>query len=69
MNYAKTEKSIRLARKHIGNGAAMDSSARYCLEMAIAQYDASNITAAHMWAVKSLSYSVGIFNPDYKAAA
>lgn len=61
--------AIILARKHIGNGAAMDTSARACLADAIEQYDAGNYDAAIMWARKSLEYSVGIFHADYKKAA
>jgi len=62
------DRAIILARKHVGNGAAMESSARFCLADAIVQLDAGNLDAAHMWAKKSLSYSVGIFHADYKRA-
>ena len=61
-------KAIILARKHIGNGAVMDSSARACLENAIEQYDAGNYDSALMWATKSLAYSVGVFHADYRKA-
>lgn len=57
--------TIILARKHVANGAVMESSARACLADAIAQFDAGNKDSAQMWALKSLAYSVGIFHPDY----
>ncbi len=58
--------ALILARKHVGNGAAMESSARSCLADAVRQYDLGNYDASVMWALKSLSYSVGIFHADYK---
>lgn len=64
----QAEKAIILARKHIGNGAVMDSSARSCLADAIAQYDKEEFDSAHMWAKKSLAYSVGIFHKDFQRA-
>lgn len=63
---ANASKAIILARKHVGNGAAMESSARLCLSDAVTQHDAGNLDAAYMWAKKSLAYSVGIFHADYK---
>ena len=63
------DQSIILARKHIGNGAVMDSSARACLTDAIEQFDAGNYDFAKMWALKSLEYSVGIFHADYVRAS
>lgn len=65
MNASQT---IIKARKHIGNGASMDSSARLCLADAVALYDAGDTEAAKLRAIKSLSYSVGCFHPDHKAA-
>ena len=62
------EKAIRLARKHIGNGAAMDSSARLCLADALALMEKQDYEAAHARAVRSLGYSVGVFHADYKSA-
>ena len=62
----KSERAIILARKHIGNGAEMESSARACLADAVSQYDADNFESAYMWAKKSLAYSVGVFHADYK---
>lgn len=59
-------KALILARKHIGNGAVMESSARACLADAVEQYDAGNYDEAIMWARKSLEYSVGIFHADCK---
>ena len=63
------EKAIRLARKHVGNGALMESSARLCLSDALELFDAGKFDYAHARAVKSLGYSVGIFSPDYQAVA
>lgn len=65
----QAQKAIVLARKHIGNGAAMESSARSCLADAIAQFDAGKAESALMWAKKSLSYSVGVFHDDYRKVA
>lgn len=59
---------IQLARKHVNNGAPMQSSAQRCLN------DAEALQAQHKYvhacnlAVKSLQYSVGVLHPDYQAA-
>ena len=63
-----TDTILTLARKHLGNNAVMESSARLCLETAIQQYDYGQVETAKMWAIKSLSYSVGVFHADYKRA-
>jgi hypothetical protein len=63
-----TNEILILARKHIGNGAAMDSSARVCLDDAVALFDKGDLLAAQERAVKSLGYSVGVFHNDYKRA-
>ena len=60
------QKAIRLARKHIGNGAVMDSSARVCLMDALHLYERGFYDYAIRHAKKSIEYSVGIFHPDYK---
>jgi len=60
----KTEQVIILARKHLGG--EMESSARFCLADAIRLYDEGKYQYAKEWAIRSLSYSVGIFHPDYK---
>lgn len=62
-----TNQVIILARKHLGG--EMESSARFCLEDAIRLYDEGKLDYAKQWAIRSLSYSVGIFHPDYKKAA
>ena len=49
-----TNEVIILARKHIGNGAAMDSSARLCLADAIALQNAGDLESAKRRAIKSL---------------
>ena len=59
---------IRLARKNVDNGAAMASSARLCLAEAVASFDDGQYDVAAARAVKSLSYSVGVFHEDYKKA-
>jgi hypothetical protein len=64
----QVEKAIRLARKHAHEGE-MNSSVRLCLAEAVNAMDTEQYEAAHRWAVKSLSYSVGIAHPDYKKAA
>ena len=61
--------TIIIARKHVANGAVMESSARGCLADAIVQFDVGNENYAKMWALKSLAYSVGMFHQDYKRAA
>jgi hypothetical protein len=63
-----TNTAIVLARKHVGNGAAMESSARVCLEDAVRLYDENKLDLAKARAVKSLGYSVGVFHNDYKRA-
>ena len=63
-----TNNVIILARKHVGNGAAMESSARLCLADAIALQAKGKLTEARNRAVKSLQYSVGVFHPDYRRA-
>jgi hypothetical protein len=63
------EKAIVLARKHIGNGAVMDSSARLCLTDAINLFDAGDFEFAKKRAIKALAYSVGIFHADYDRAS
>ena len=64
-----TDKILILARKHVGNGGDMDSSARFCLTEAARAVDEGRLNAARMWAIKSLAYSVGIFHPDHKRAS
>jgi hypothetical protein len=64
-----TENAIILARKHVGNGASMESSARLCLADAVALNDRGEFEHAKARAVKSLGYSVGVFHADYKRAA
>lgn len=77
-----THDAITLARKHIGNGAVMESSARLCLEDAVTLYDRavyctdSDDEAMHEYmarakerAIRSLAYTVGIGHPDYIEAS
>ena len=56
---------IQLARNHVGNGAAMESSARLCLADAIKHSDNGQWHRANVHALKSLAYSVGIVHADY----
>ena len=60
------EKAIILARKNLGG--EMESSARFCLADAVRLYDEGKHDYAKQWAIRSLSYSVGIFHSDYKKA-
>lgn len=64
-----TDKVIILARKHVGNGAAMESSARLCLADAVSLQAEGQLDYAKARAIKSLAYSVGVFHADYKRAA
>lgn len=63
-----TAKIVILARKHVGNGAAMESSARLCLSEAMQASERHDLQAMREWAIKSLRYSVGIFHKDYQSA-
>jgi hypothetical protein len=66
-------KVLEIARKHVGNGAAMESSARLCLADAVAMRDTAEtydeMVASARTALRSLSYSVGIFHADYQRVA
>lgn len=59
---------IQTARKHVSNGAPMESSARLCLADAIRHHDGGNCQRAYYYALKSLGYSIGIMHPDYAKA-
>jgi len=61
-----TLKIIRLARQHVANDAATESSARLCLSDALACYDAGDLESAVQRAIKSLAYSIGVFHRDYQ---
>lgn len=63
-----THEVITLARKHLGKGG-MISSAEVCLADAIELYDAGKLDYAKARALKSIAYSVGVFNTDYIRAA
>ena len=60
-----TSAILALARKHVGNGAEMESSARLCLADAVALAARGEALKAQDRARKSLAYSVGIFHDDY----
>jgi hypothetical protein len=64
-----TETAIILARKHVHNGAAMQSSAELCLTDAIRLFEAGSLALAKDRAIKSLGYSVGVFHADYARAS
>ena len=61
--------AITIARKHVGNGASMDSSARLCLSDALVLEAAGEYGSARSRALRSLGYSVGIFHADYQRVA
>jgi hypothetical protein len=46
----------------------MESSSRLCLADAVSLYDKGEYAYACKRALDSLSYSVGIFHPDYQKA-
>ena len=64
----QTEKVLILARKHLGNNAVMESSARFCMAEAVARMNEDKPDLARSWAIRSLEYSVGIFHADYRSA-
>ena len=57
---------IQAAKKSLGG--VMESSARLNLEKAIEFYNAGNFPAADSRAIRSLSYSIGVFSPIYHQA-
>jgi hypothetical protein len=60
---------LALCRKNLGNGAAMESSARLCLADAVSLKDKGDFEYARQRAIKCLAYSVGVFHADYQKAA
>ena len=63
----KFQDMLVLAKKHQNDGE-MVSSAQLCIQDAERAYKAGAFESAKKWALKSLSYSVGGFHPDYIAA-
>jgi len=61
-----TNQILIVARKHVGNGAAMESSARLCLADAVKFHAIGDYMAAERRALRSLSYSIGILHADYR---
>ena len=55
---------VALARKHVAANPSMESSARLCLADAVDCYNHGEYVQATQRALKSLTYSVGIFHPD-----
>lgn len=62
---ADTMAALDAARKWEG----ANSSSAFCYNEALKQWYRDRYDLALSWAVKSLKHSVGIFHPDYKAAA
>ena len=60
--------AIATARWHQEKGE-MASSAKLCADDAIDLYEQGSIVSAYRRAKDSLSYSVGLFHPDYKEVA
>lgn len=63
-----TNEIISIATQHADNPQPLISSAKLCLADAIALRDTGQEHFARYWAIRSLSYSVGIFHADYRAA-
>lgn len=64
-----TPQLVELAKKHVNNGAAMQSSAKLCLDDALNLLELGGCEdVVRIRALKSLKYSVGIFHPDYQVA-
>lgn len=63
-----TTKILALAEKHANNGATMQSSAIVCLDDARRFASEGREAYAQSWAIRSLSYTVGIFHADHRAA-
>lgn len=57
-----TQEIIQTVRKHLGG--PMESSARVCLADAIKLYDNGELSLARQRAIKSLLYSIGIFEVE-----
>lgn len=57
-------KIMALARKNLSN-----ESSRLCMEDAVNLYDAGDYEHARSRALASMLHSVGVFSPDYRAAA
>jgi hypothetical protein len=57
-----------LARKHVNNGAALESSARLCLADAVKLFDEGDHMGAKLQALRSLKFSVGMFHEDFVKA-
>lgn len=62
-----TAKVFALARKHLGNGSAYDSSARSCMADAM-RLQTDDTPRAMVYALRSLAYSIGILHADYARA-
>ena len=58
-----TNQTIIVARKHVAC-----SSSRLCLSEAVKAQNEGRLDDARMWAVKSLTHSVGVFHPDHARA-
>ena len=54
------------ARKHLADNPKGESSARFCLAQAVSCQNDGALDAAHMWGVKSLAHSVGVFSSVYR---
>lgn len=70
-HHIDSAKVFALARKHLGNGSAYDSSARSCMADAMrlsAYADTEHHDRAMICAMRSLAYSIGILHADYAKA-
>lgn len=64
-----TASVIALARKHVADVPAIESSARLCLADAVKLQEAGDLSAAKRRALDSLAYSRGVLDVIYRKAA
>lgn len=68
MTHDKATEILALAAPHVANGASMSSSAKLAYKEAVSLLAAGDPASAAQRATDSLSYSVGVFHADTRAA-